>query len=275
MTVAAQQSSAMRRIGVRAGAAGLSAVLAIGLAACGGSGGSGGPAPSPSRTGSRIVGPTAGGINPNTDTVTLLQASYNALLAAPSFQYDSKTTSDTDGTTAETLISLDSSGNATGRVTASGATVLLRVKDGTLYLQAPQTFFSQYLSVPDAKLPQTAGKWVSAAATDTAVSGLQQYDTITGLASGLFGNIPNTGLNKTPATTYNDKKVVGIYDQSGNFLYVALDGQPYPLSYQSDPSQGGGSGPSATVDLTKFGDPVSVDAPAADQVVTLASLLAS
>jgi hypothetical protein len=57
--------------------------------------------------------------------------------------------------------------------------------------------------------------------------------------------------------------VVGVIEKANNeTLYVATEGQPYPVSAQSNTGQGG-------LDFLNWNKPVDVQAPPPDQVVDL------
>jgi hypothetical protein len=74
---------------------------------------------------------------------------------------------------------------------------------------------------------------------------------------------PEGGLAKTQTKTVRGLNVVGIVEKANNeTLYVATEGQPYPVQAQSDTGQG-------ALDFLDWNQPVDVQAPPPDQVVDL------
>jgi hypothetical protein len=74
---------------------------------------------------------------------------------------------------------------------------------------------------------------------------------------------PDGALTKTAIKTVRGLNVVGVVEKANNeTLYVATEGEPYPVQVQSDTGQG-------ALDFLEWNKPVDVQAPPLDQVVDL------
>ena len=74
---------------------------------------------------------------------------------------------------------------------------------------------------------------------------------------------PEGGLTKTGTKTVRGLNVVGVVEKANNeTLYVATEGEPYPVQAQSDTGRG-------ALDFLDWNEPVDVQAPPPDQVVDL------
>jgi hypothetical protein len=73
----------------------------------------------------------------------------------------------------------------------------------------------------------------------------------------------SVALGKTETKTVRGLNVVGVVEKANNeTLYVATEGEPYPVQVQSDTGQG-------ALDFLDWNEPVDVQAPPPDQVVDL------
>ena len=76
---------------------------------------------------------------------------------------------------------------------------------------------------------------------------------------------PDSTLTKTDIKTVRGLKVVGVVEEAHpdrGALYVATEGEPYPVQVQGDTGQG-------ALDFVAWNEPVDVQAPPSDQVVDL------
>jgi hypothetical protein len=74
---------------------------------------------------------------------------------------------------------------------------------------------------------------------------------------------PEGGLAETGTKTVRGLNVVGVVEKANNeTLYVAAEGEPYPVQVQSDTGRG-------ALDFLDWNEPVDVQAPRPDQVVDL------
>jgi hypothetical protein len=74
---------------------------------------------------------------------------------------------------------------------------------------------------------------------------------------------PDGALTKTEIKTVRGQNAVGVAESANNeTLYVATEGEPYPVQVQSDTRQG-------ALDFLEWNAPVDVQAPPPDQVVDL------
>jgi hypothetical protein len=77
---------------------------------------------------------------------------------------------------------------------------------------------------------------------------------------------PGGALTKTAIKTVRGLNVVGVVEKANNeTLYIATEGEPYPVQVQSDTGQG-------ALDFLEWNQPVDGQAPQPDQVVDLSKL---
>ena len=108
-----------------------------------------------------------------------------------------------------------------------------------------------------------AGKY--AKITDTMATG---YKSFTDMSEFFTGTLKPTGtVSKGDVSTVDGQRVIALVDGSdGSLLYIALDGQPYPLKTSKSGADGG------AVTFSDWNNSDTVATPAAADVVDLAKL---
>jgi len=124
---------------------------------------------------------------------------------------------------------------------------------GTVYIKGSSAFYRHIGGATAAQLLQ--GKWLKAPATTPEFASVSS---LTDLHRLIDATLASHGtLVKTPATTVDGKRVVGLTDQTqGGTLYVATSGKPYPVQL----AKGGAGGGTLTFD--RWNQPVSITPPA-------------
>jgi hypothetical protein len=154
-------------------------------------------------------------------------------------------------------LDLSKGNGATGSMNVGKSTVDITVTNTDFYMKADGTFWkSQTSSASTAQL--FAGKWIKIPTSGSAASSLSQVKNLTDMTTFFSGALKPTGtVTKGGTTTVNGMQVVQLKSGTGGSLYVSLEGTPYPVEIQQNPSQGGG-----LATFTNWNAPVTVSAPA-------------
>jgi hypothetical protein len=165
-----------------------------------------------------------------------------------------------EGAEAITLDLTYAGANATGTVEVSGVSVEVRKLGNDLYVKAADTsLYAQFLSPEQqALLPLIADKWVKVNA---------------GLAAMFIPGVPLTAtqftlydppLEKGDVTEIDGTPAITITDANGQSYAVALVGEPYILESTHEDS---------TLTFADYDESVTIEAPAAADVVDVLALL--
>ncbi len=167
-----------------------------------------------------------------------------------------------EGSTADKTIGIDmrltAAGQATGSLTISGQEVQLVIVDDTTYFSAGEAFWST--QVAPELVPEVAGKFVEVPPEQDSFGTIATY-------KGFFGDLlqPEGAVKVGEQTTVDDVSVIELIDtKDGGILYVALEGEPLPLKVATE-NEG-------ELILSEWNEPVTVEAPPADQIVDPATL---
>lgn len=223
----------------------LIAVLAgAGLVACGGD--------DDSTSGSSIAGMSADEILAKTKTAVSAAKSVHAR----------GTSVDDDGSTVKVDFRL-SDGGTTGRVTAQGAIIEILVVGRDFYMKASKDTWTT-LTGEAAAGELLAGRYVKVPSTDKSLSGsiasLADWDSFVKEALTPEGT-PTKGETKQLAGV----EVIGLVDSKDDgTLWIPTEDDPLPV--QVDAADG------TVMKFTEWGEPVSVKAPSADEVIDLGEL---
>jgi hypothetical protein len=155
--------------------------------------------------------------------------------------------------------SLDlSKGNgATGSMNVGKSSIDLTVTNTAFYMKGDGTFWQTETSSP-ATAQLFAGKWIKIPTTGSAAASLSQVKSITDMDTFFSGALKPSGtVTKAGTTTVNGIQVVQLKSGTGGSLFVSLEGTPYPVEIQQNPSQGGG-----LATFSNWNAPVTVAAPA-------------
>jgi hypothetical protein len=206
------------------------ALLAIGLAGCGGSSSGNGVA---SKSASEIFA-----------------ASQAAAASASSVHVAGALSS--NGTPLTLNLDLSSGHGGRGRVSQGSLAFELLVVDDTVYIKGSPSFYSHFGGSAAAQLFQ--GKWLQAPASGSELASLASLTD--------FGKLINQSLDKHgalikgPVTTVDGQSVIELRDATNNgSLYVATSGHPYPVQVVKRGSEPG------RITFSRWNEPVSLSAP--------------
>lgn len=173
-----------------------------------------------------------------------------------------------DGKAIALHVTLDTTGECTGRITQGSAHAKIIATRTHLYLQADDAFLRQMGGTGALELLR--GKWMKTSRTSADAKDLSGFCDLKDVLSG-FQEKPYKPA-KGALTALDGTRVVPVSDKdpkdgSRTTAYVAADGSPYVLEVVTV----GGSDP-GTLRLSHFDEPVHVGAPPADQIVDMDKL---
>jgi hypothetical protein len=171
------------------------------------------------------------------------------------------------GSSGGTAIDLKYEGDAgtVGTVTLNGQSMQIVVVGEDVFFKAAKDTWTE-LTGDDRAAELIGGRWVKIPARAPG------FEAVTTLAS--FNRLvdealsPDSTLTKTDIKTVRGMKVVGLVEEASpdnGTLYVATEGEPYPVQVQGDTGEG-------ALDFLEWNEPVDLQAPPPDQVVDLSKL---
>jgi hypothetical protein len=187
----------------------------------------------------------------------ILEKARAAAKAAASVHLKGTVATSDSGTAVDLRYSRDA--GTVGTVTQNGQSIQLVYSQGLFFKAAPDTWTEL---TGDSRAGELLGdRWVKIppqAAGFESVTTLATFNRFIDKALSAEG-----GLAKTEAKTVRGLNVVGVVEKANNeTLYVATEGEPYPVRVQSDTGRG-------ALDFLDWNEPVEVQAPPPDQVVDL------
>jgi hypothetical protein len=159
-----------------------------------------------------------------------------------------------------------SDGNSTGTLGVQGKTIDLRKVGQSVYLKGDREFWMGIGGEGAAQL--LTGKWLKTPLTDKRFSGLSELTDLDKAAEGILD--PDGTITKGGQKTINDVPCVGLVSsgKDGGTLWVATEGEPYPVRLEPSAS----SGEQGALDFTEYGEKFTVQTPPAEQVVDVSKL---
>lgn len=268
--------------------AGVGAVIAAtALAACSGSS-SGGADPTPgtstnpvqstgAASGSApIAGPSivpTGSVGPLTadsDLASILATAEATMRGAQSFLFSQTVVS--NGQTTVTSLQVDKNSTAMGTITSGTSVTGIRISGLDMWLTGPASFWTDQLKLGSAGQIAVAGKWVLTSRANAAFAAFSYSASIGGVAEELFANTKDAKLTKLGVTTVDGVQAIGVSDNAGSILQIALADPYRPLRVDPDPAKAGTTTSTSTVSITQWGAAVPFQAPPADQVISFDSI---
>ncbi len=139
----------------------------------------------------------------------------------------------------------------TGSISQGGLSFKIVTVNREVYITGSSNFWRAALGASAAQV--LGGKWLKAPASGQFASLATLTDT-----QQLFGHLLSTqgNLTKGKTTTLRGQKVVPVNDTGKGTLYVATTGKPYPIEIVQAGTAGG------RVDFDRFNQPVTLTAPA-------------
>ncbi|MCW2604186.1 MAG: Lipoprotein [Pseudonocardiales bacterium] len=267
--------------------AGVGAVIAAtALAACSGSSGGADPTPGTSTnpvqsTGAAsgsapIAGPSivpTGSVGPLTadsDLASILATAEATMRGAQSFLFSQTVVS--NGQTTVTSLQVDKNSTAMGTITSGTSVTGIRISGLDMWLTGPASFWTDQLKLGSAGQIAVAGKWVLTSRANAAFAAFSYSASIGGVAEELFANTKDAKLTKLGITTVDGVQAIGVSDNAGSILQIALADPYRPLRVDPDPAKAGTTTSTSTVSITQWGAAVPFQAPPADQVISFDSI---
>jgi hypothetical protein len=195
------------------------------------------------------------------------KAAADALAAVTSVKIDMTGTDDSDSI--EAHLSLDNAGDCTGSMAmgAKGSFQILTTPQQT-WIQPDTTFWTTMGGAHGAQAAELfKGRWLTGSKDDPDLKDLADTCDLKQLTSQV--NQDGDQATKTGTDTVNGQPAVTLHikssDGTSGDLWVAAQGTPYPLK---------GTNGGDKVAFSEFNQPVTVQAPPADQVIDMSKLKA-
>jgi hypothetical protein len=223
-------------------------------------------APSPSATASSSAAP-AGGDLASLPPKEILAKAAAAIQAAETVRL--KGGGSAEGESFEVDMHYGSAGQAYGTVSNSGRTIELRRVGQVVYLKADTAFWTASAGAEAAKL--LGGKFLKAPLSDQRIAELASFTD----KDAFVGEVlePDGELSTGDTKEIRGTPAVGLVSKGGTAgdngtLYVATEGEPYPLQL----APVAGSGETGSLDFLEYGEPVEVETPPAADTVDVTKL---
>lgn len=151
----------------------------------------------------------------------------------------------------------------TGKVTVQGMTFEVLVVDKTAYLKADRATWEKAGAGQGAQI--LVGKYIKLSSNTSGFGEIMEVADPQKLLDQAL--TPEGTVVKTDVKEVNGVSAIGLADQDSKdgTLYVATEGEPYPIRVESATGQG-------SVDFSAWNDPVELTAPPADQVISFDDL---
>jgi hypothetical protein len=183
------------------------------------------------------------------DADAIWEAAADALAEAESFRIEGEGESEDGGGTV-TIDAVYAGDLAQGSFSLAGLNLEFIITEDGGYIRAAEDFWRSFLPAEQANLLiPLLGNGYLKLPSSTAQNFIIKAEDIFPEAS---------GLTKGEITEYRGEPAILITDDEGGELYVALVGEPYPLAIKSS---------NGNFDFLEFNEPVTIEAPADDQVV--------
>jgi hypothetical protein len=190
----------------------------------------------------------------------ILTKAQDALAEAGSFQAKGSMKQDGEDITIDMVVNGD---DTKSTILASGQTIEAVMIGNEVYVKLPEMFLTIIAAGNPAAATLAKDKFLKLPANDPR---LDAFSGFANLKDELLGaDASAAGATKGEAKTINGTPAIGVKVAEGT-LYVATEGKPYPL--RLEPADGTGG-----VDFSNFGSAPAVEAPPADQVLDISTLM--
>lgn len=223
-----------------------------------------------------MVGPslaptgTVGPLSADSSILSILATAEATMRGAQSFLFTSTVVA--NGQTTQTSLQVDKDSTAMGTITTGSAVTGIRISGLTMWVTGPSTFWTDQLKLGSAGQLAVADKWVLTTRANAAFAAFSYSASIGGISEQLFTNTKDATLTKVGVSEVDGVQAIGLNDNAGSILYVALSDPFRPLRVESDPAKAGTTTSTGTVVISKWGEPVPFAAPPPDQVITFDSI---
>lgn len=140
-----------------------------------------------------------------------------------------------------------------GRITLDGLSIDVINAAGSIYVNGSEAFYRRIAGPEAAKLLK--GKWLKAPPSAGNFASLASLTSLTALIDSTLAH--HGALARGEKTTADGRRVIGVKDVSeGGTLYVATQGQPFPVEISKAGSEGG------RIVFDRWDKPLTISAPA-------------
>ena len=159
----------------------------------------------------------------------------------------------TGGTPVTLDLTLAAGKGATGELSESGLSFKLIMMGNTVYISGSPAFYRHLGGTAAAQL--LAGKWLKASATSGEFA---SFGSLANMRNLIDSTLASHGtLSKGSTTTVGGQSAIAVTDSTkGGTLYVATNGQPYPLEIRKTGSESG------KITFDRWNQPVTITPPA-------------
>jgi hypothetical protein len=180
----------------------------------------------------------------------ILERAREALDAAGSYRVKGAGEADGEDVDVDIVISGD---DVRGTLAMGAVQFEMLVVDGTAYFKGADDLWELFLGEDAATVaPLLQGKWVKLPAGGNPFP-LNSEELLN----------PEGDVTKGEVTTVNGKPAIILNSTEGGDLYIALEGEPYPIQIVSD---------EGTIEFLEIGEDVTIEAPPASEVFDLSTL---
>lgn len=191
----------------------------------------------------------------------ILAKAVEAVQKAPSVHLKGEFTEDGERTTVDIKLAKQ---DGVGTISFGGQTLEITKVGTDVYLKADAAFWKTFAGDDKGQLVATLlqGKYLKASTSDESFGAMANFLDVNEILK------PTGSLTKGETKVINGLNAIGVVDNDadGGTLWVATQGEPYPLRLEST----GGEG---SLDFLDYGATVEVKAPPADQTIDLAKLI--
>jgi hypothetical protein len=152
-----------------------------------------------------------------------------------------------------------------GTLTVRGGSVRITRIRTRVYMKGDSAFWTATAGASAAKL--FAGKWLKGSTSEPEMAGLIFLTDVDTLMTQLFKGTRGKVLHKGREQRTAGRRAITVTDKSadGGVLYVAMDGNPYPLRIQSLPD----AKEPGTVEFLDYDEPFTLKPPPASQTIDI------
>jgi hypothetical protein len=190
----------------------------------------------------------------------ILAKAVTAVANAPSVHLKGDFTSEGEKTTVDIKLKQK---DGVGTISFSGSTLEITKVGTEVFLKADANFWKTFAGDKGEMVATLLqGKWLKANLSDENFGALASFLDVNNM-------LKATGtLSKGQTKVVNGLNAIGVVDSGtdGGTLWVATQGEPYPLRLESNAGEG-------ALDFLEYGAAVEVTAPPADQTIDVAKLI--
>lgn len=211
---------------------------------------------------------TVGPLSADSNVASILATAEATMRGAQSFLFVSTVLSNAQTTV--TSLQVDKDSTAMGTITTGSTVTGIRISGMNMWITGPASFWTDQLQLGSAGQLAVAGKWVLTTRANAAFAAFSYSASIGGSAEQLFASSKVGTPTKVGVSEVDGVQAIGVNDNLGSILSIALSDPYRLLRVEPDPAKTGKA--PMTVVVSQWGAPVPFEAPPADQVITFESI---